>query len=138
MKSRIVTAFLAFFFGFLGFHKFYLGRFFEGLLYIIFLWTMIPFFVSIIEGFAFLIMDDRVFDARYNYLVYDRGFNIPRDININVNGVKKDGNSFPDIGIFKKRDRKEDSSKVYCQNCGEGCKENFTFCPNCGEMINIY
>jgi len=60
-KSRIVAAILAIFFGIFGVHKFYLGQAGQGVLYLIFCWTMIPLFMGIIDGISYLGMSDRKF-----------------------------------------------------------------------------
>ena len=50
-KSTIVALCLAFFLGGFGAHKFYQGRYFSGSLYLIFSWTLVPFFFSFIDLF---------------------------------------------------------------------------------------
>ena len=53
--SKVVYAILALFLGSLGAHKFYSGKTFQGLLYLVFCWTGIPGFIGFIEGImAFL------------------------------------------------------------------------------------
>lgn len=64
-KNRIVAALFAFFLGGFGAHKFYLGKIWLGVLYLIFSWTFIPVIISIIEGILFLIMSDRDFNSKY-------------------------------------------------------------------------
>ncbi len=54
-KNKIVAALLAFFFGGLGIHKFYLGRVGQGILYILFCWTGIPSIIAFIEFIIFLV-----------------------------------------------------------------------------------
>ncbi len=49
-KNVAVAAVLAFFGGSLGLHKFYLGEWKKGLVYLIFFWTGIPGAVSLIEA----------------------------------------------------------------------------------------
>lgn len=66
-KSKLVAALLAFFVGWLGIHKFYLGKAGQGILYILFCWTYIPAIVAFIETIMFLIMSDAEFDRKYNY-----------------------------------------------------------------------
>lgn len=53
-KNMFIAAMLAFTLGWLGAHKFYLGKMKSGMLYLIFFWTFIPFFISIVEGFGYL------------------------------------------------------------------------------------
>ena len=65
-KRRITAAALAVLLGGIGAHKFYLGQTMWGLLYLVFFWTFIPSFVSIVEFIFFLFMNDEDFDAKYN------------------------------------------------------------------------
>ena len=51
--------------GGLGIHKFYLGRVWQGILYLVFCWTFIPALVGFIEGIIYLTMSDRDFEAKY-------------------------------------------------------------------------
>lgn len=67
MRNKIVAALLAIFIGGLGIHKFYLGRIFQGIIYIIFCWTGIPSIVAFIEGIVYLVMTDKDFNKKYNY-----------------------------------------------------------------------
>ena len=65
-KRRITAAALAVLVGGVGIHKFYLGQTMWGLIYLVFFWTFIPSFVSIVEFIFFLFMSDEDFDAKYN------------------------------------------------------------------------
>lgn len=63
-KSKTVAVLLSFFFGSLGFHRFYLGKVGTGLLMLFTLgffgiWAFIDFIVL-------LVMSDEKFDAKYN------------------------------------------------------------------------
>jgi TM2 domain-containing membrane protein YozV len=49
-----------------GFHKFYLGQPFWGLLYLLLSWTPIPKVASAIEGVWYLIQDPDEFDRNFN------------------------------------------------------------------------
>ena len=61
MKNRIVAALLAFFFGGIGVHKFYLGQVGKGFLYLIFSWTGIPAILAFIDFIIYLCIDDEKF-----------------------------------------------------------------------------
>jgi len=52
--------------GGLGAHKFYLGRTTQGVLYLLFCWTFIPFLLGIMEGVVYLSMSDASFSAKYS------------------------------------------------------------------------
>jgi len=54
-------------FGGIGIHKFYLGQWFQGLLYLLFCWTLIPAFIAFIEAIIYLVQSEDSFDRQYNY-----------------------------------------------------------------------
>ena len=64
-RNRVVAAIIAIFLGGLGIHKFYLGRTGQGILYLIFFWTVIPALIALIEGIRYLLMTDQAFAAEY-------------------------------------------------------------------------
>lgn len=64
-KSRIAAALLAFFLGAIGVHKFYLGQVGQGLLYLVFFWTLIPAVVAFVEFIILLCMSDDTFNNRF-------------------------------------------------------------------------
>ena len=65
VPSRIMAALFAIFLGGLGVHKFYLGRPGVGILYILFVWTLIPIVIGFIEGLVYLSMTDEAFEQKY-------------------------------------------------------------------------
>lgn len=65
-RSKWVAAALAFLFGWFGAHKFYLGQVGMGLVYLLFSWTFIPLFVSMVEALMLAIASEREFDVRFN------------------------------------------------------------------------
>lgn len=79
MKNKSVAAALAFFFGILGIHRFYLGHWKLGLLYVVFCWTYIPALVGIVEAIYFLSLDKVAFDRDYN--------KIDRETALSLNGL---------------------------------------------------
>ena len=66
MKDKNVAAILAFFFGGVGAHKFYLGQIGSGILYLVFCWTFIPSIIAFIEFIILAVMDRDEFNRRYN------------------------------------------------------------------------
>ena len=64
-SERITAALLAFFLGWLGVHKFYLGKGFQGILYLLYCWTFIPAIISFIEGIVYLTRSDIEFKRKY-------------------------------------------------------------------------
>ena len=65
-KNKIVAGLLGIFLGGFGIHKFYLGRVWVGILYLLFCWTGIPAIVGFIEGIIYLCTDDQSFSAKYD------------------------------------------------------------------------
>jgi len=65
MTPRVVAALLAFFLGSFGFHKFYLGQTFQGVVYLLLCWTGIPGVVGMIEAVLYLIKSDYEFERKY-------------------------------------------------------------------------
>jgi TM2 domain-containing membrane protein YozV len=65
-RIRIVAALYAILLGWLGIHKFYLGRMGWGIVYLAFSVTFIPAIVGVIEGIGYLTMTDEAFNATYN------------------------------------------------------------------------
>jgi TM2 domain-containing membrane protein YozV len=68
-RNKIVAALLAFFFGTLGIHRFYLGRTGTGIIMLVLTVTIVGIFVSapwaLIDAVRYLVMSDRDFAARY-------------------------------------------------------------------------
>lgn len=64
-RNKLIAAMLAFFLGWLGFHKFYLGQITGGVIYLLLCWTFIPMIVAFIETIILLSMSDEVFDKRF-------------------------------------------------------------------------
>lgn len=65
--SRLLAALLAFIFGALGFHKFYLGRPGLGVLYLLLCWTGISAVLGMLEALGFLCMSNAAFANKYRY-----------------------------------------------------------------------
>ncbi|WP_446937092.1 TM2 domain-containing protein [Lysinibacillus fusiformis] len=65
IKSKGLAGFLAIFFGGIGIHKFYLGKIFQGILYLVFCWTYIPVIISFIEGIIYLLSSEHNFSVKH-------------------------------------------------------------------------
>ena len=65
-RDKTVAGICALLVGGIVIHKFYHGSWGWGLLYILFVWTFIPAILGLIEGVTYLMMDDAVYDAKYN------------------------------------------------------------------------
>ena len=64
-RSRVVAAVFALLLGWIGIHKFYLGRTGQGIVYLLFFWTWIPGIIGFIEGIIYLTMSDENFARKY-------------------------------------------------------------------------
>ena len=62
-NNRKEAGIVAIVFGGLGIHKFYIGKYGQGILYAIFCWTFIPFFLGIADGIHYLTETDEQFTA---------------------------------------------------------------------------
>lgn len=65
-KSKVVAGLLAIFLGAFGVHKFYFGKWLQGIIYLIFFWTYIPAILGVIEGIRYLILSDDEFAQKYD------------------------------------------------------------------------
>ncbi len=63
--SKVALVLLTFFFGGFGAHKFYLGKNWQGVLYLLFCWTGIPGLIAFVEFFIYAFTDERTLQARY-------------------------------------------------------------------------
>ncbi len=66
MKDKNIAALLAFFGGWIGAHKFYLGQVGWGVIYFMFSWTFIPAVAAFIEFILLALMDQDEFNRRFN------------------------------------------------------------------------
>lgn len=64
-KDRVTAGLLAVMFGWLGFHKFYLRQYGQGIAYLVFFWTIVPGVLGLVEGIRFLTMSDERFWVKY-------------------------------------------------------------------------
>lgn len=63
-KNKVVAVVLAFLFGSIGMHKFYLRRYVWGIVYLVFCSTGIPTIVSVVEALIMLGMSEETFQAK--------------------------------------------------------------------------
>jgi TM2 domain-containing membrane protein YozV/RNA polymerase subunit RPABC4/transcription elongation factor Spt4 len=64
-KSKLVASLLAILLGGLGIHKFYLGDTVQGVIYLIFFWTVIPAIIGFVEGIIWLTQRNEIWLAKY-------------------------------------------------------------------------
>ena len=67
MRDKTTATAFAFFLGWMGIHQFYLGRIWQGVLYLLFSWTLIPLALSFIDFLILVLMSDKRFNEKYNY-----------------------------------------------------------------------
>lgn len=67
-KSKYVAGLLGILLGGLGIHKFYLGSWGWGLVYLLLFWTYIPALVALVEGVRYLTLSQDVFSEKANSL----------------------------------------------------------------------
>ena len=65
-KSKVAAGLLGIFLGGIGAHKFYLGRWGMGILYLLFCWTYIPSILGVIEGVFYLLSSDENFARKHD------------------------------------------------------------------------
>jgi TM2 domain-containing membrane protein YozV len=66
MKDKTTAGVLALLLGGLGAHKFYLGLWVQGLIYLLFCWTFIPAVVALFEAIVYFANSKEWFDKTYN------------------------------------------------------------------------
>jgi TM2 domain-containing membrane protein YozV len=64
-KSRVLAIVFALVLGFIGIHKFYLGKMAQGVIYVLFFWTGIPAFIAWIEALIYLTKSNEEWAAQY-------------------------------------------------------------------------
>lgn len=64
--SKAALLLLTFFFGGIGAHKFYLGKYWQGALYLIFFWTAIPALIALVEFFIYIFTGSDRLNEKYS------------------------------------------------------------------------
>lgn len=64
VRNKAIAGVLAILFGGFGAHKFYLGKTYIGIIYLIFSWTCIPIIIAFCEGLFYLKIDDYTFQIK--------------------------------------------------------------------------
>lgn len=65
-KSKVAAGVLAILLGGFGIHKFYLGKWIQGIIYLIFFWTYVPAIIGLIEGIIYLLSNEENFARKYD------------------------------------------------------------------------
>ena len=63
-KSRITAAVLALLVGGLGVHKFYMGKVWPGVVYVLLCWTYVPAVVALVEAIIYFTQSDETFATK--------------------------------------------------------------------------
>lgn len=140
MKNRYVAAVLAFFLGGLGVHKFYLGKFMQGIIYLVFCWTYVPAIVALVECIMYLFMSDTEFQKKYS-----SGSSFSTDSFLH--NAQQEFRGQNTSTSYKHKDRflpeAEDVEEVVevetetkkCHKCGAENDINNKFCESCGNKF---
>jgi TM2 domain-containing membrane protein YozV/Tfp pilus assembly protein PilE len=64
--SKAILLLLTFFLGCIGAHKFYLGKYWQGALYLIFFWTVIPSLVALVELLIYVFTGSERLNEKYS------------------------------------------------------------------------
>lgn len=108
-KNKTVAGLLAFFFGGLGLHRFYLGQW-SGVFYLILSPTLIPSIIGLFEGIVFFTKSDSVWAIEHSPKMLGKA----RDPSYNT----------------------EISSTKTCPHCGTSVREGYTWCRNCNQSLS--
>ena len=65
IKNKWVAVLLALFAGWMGAHKFYLGKYAQGVIYLVLFWTLMPLVVGWIEAVIYAFTPEEGFSQRY-------------------------------------------------------------------------
>jgi len=65
LKNKWVAVLLALGLGWMGAHKFYLGKYAQGVIYLVLCWTLIPFVIGLIEAVVYAFTPEEGFSQRY-------------------------------------------------------------------------
>lgn len=104
MKSKTTAGLLALFLGGLGLHKFYLGRWGWGIIYLVLCFTFIPAIVGFFEGIVLLSMNEQKFQEKYS---------------AGILAITPEGIATPD-------------THVRCPDCRELVRRDAKKCKHCG------
>ena len=97
-KNKTTAGLLALFLGGIGIHKFYLGKNGQGVVYLLFCWTLIPSIIALIEAIIYFSQSNDEFQQKYGS---------SHILNSNVDDFKdKDEDNYD-----------PDSLVVYCDHC---------------------
>lgn len=65
-KSKVAAGVLAILLGGFGIHKFYLGKWIQGIVYLALFWTYIPAILGVIEGIVYLMSNENNFARKHD------------------------------------------------------------------------
>jgi len=66
VKNKWISVILALWLGGLGAHKFYLGKYAQGVIYLVLCWTFVPFVIAWIEAVVYAFTPEEGFSERYS------------------------------------------------------------------------
>jgi TM2 domain-containing membrane protein YozV len=97
MKNKNVAILLAFFLGWSGIHKFYLGEKVAGVLYFVFFWSFIPSIFAFLDFIGLLLMSEERFNALYNGQYYLK----PQEQNYRLNSSSNTSHNISNLKQLK-------------------------------------
>jgi len=65
-RTKVVAGIFGILLGGIGVHKFYIGSWGWGIVYVLLCWTIFPSVVGLIEGIMYMVMNDDEFNKKYN------------------------------------------------------------------------
>jgi TM2 domain-containing membrane protein YozV/RNA polymerase subunit RPABC4/transcription elongation factor Spt4 len=66
VKNKWIAVILALWLGGLGAHKFYLGKYAQGVIYLVLCWTFVPFVIGWVEAVVYAFTPEEGFSERYS------------------------------------------------------------------------
>jgi TM2 domain-containing membrane protein YozV len=66
VRSRNAASWIAFLLGGSGAHRFYLRQYWQGALYLLFCWTLVPSLIGVVDSIRYGVMSELKFHQRYN------------------------------------------------------------------------
>lgn len=134
-KSKIAAIVIAFLFGDLGIHQFYLGNKKKGILYLLLCWTGIPAILAIVDIIKYATTSKEEWGRLYgceqnvNQQQFYPGMQPQQQFFANLQQPQ------PQLYSAPQPQQHPMSSVSFCPNCGTKVEGGAKFCPNCGNTI---
>ena len=126
-KSKTTAIVLALLLGDAGIHKFYLGQTLQGVLYLIFCWTLIPVVLAIVDAIIYISMSDQAFQQKYCGGVVNQ--------QQQMNQQPYQPMQQPYQQQMPQQQYIAQGQASFCSSCGAKVDAGTKFCPSCGNQI---